>query len=365
MGNDFKNLANRLKELQAFTVDINLMAASVQYDAMNPSSIEVAMAAADQQFDVAAGRYARNPLVEKVAESAKSNIREQILMQAATVRLAKKGELVMKQKSDMIELLDEIEEAVLELQSADYQTIQRPMNTLVRLINSPMLDSIIKHLTEGIDLEAWLQSGRDSQGSMVGSAVLDWPDNSEAELGTSVLLINRLAEDSNFMQQFSFTFYHAGNQYTATLRKMVGSLIVPFNRRFARYVKAKLEISNSTTPVMTNITITNSQVGALQAGDSNVAHVGSVSNSMHAALFESLAKLGETLEKVDIIPGYDKEEILELIADSRKELAKDKPSKIKLSALLPVIGAATAVISDVGGAVAAVQAAAALLGLPF
>lgn len=365
MSNSFEGLAKSIKEVEKFLADVNSMVATVEFDAHNPASIEAAMAQADQHYDLIANRYSRNPLVANIAQNTKSNIRAQILEHASKLRSEANDESGMKPTSEIIELLGEIEDVVLELQSADYQTIGRPMNTLARLVRSPALEVVIKPLTEGIELDSWIEQGQETQGGTVGSAVLKWPESTDAELGTTILLIYRLAEDSHFMQNFAFTFYHAGNHYSSTLRKMVGGLIVPFNRKFARYIKAKMQISNTTSPVMNNITITNSHVGAVQTGDSNVAHVSLVGNSSYVQLSDSLAKLAAELKTVESIPGHDKDEILEIIEDSRKELGKEKPSKTKLGALLPAIGGAVSLISEMAGAVTAVQTAAAALGLPF
>jgi hypothetical protein len=231
-----------------------------------------------------------------------------------------------------------------------------------------MVEALVTQLTHNIDLDAWLKAGRATQGSMIGSAILSWPDSTEEELGTTILLINRMAEDGDFLLNFSSTFYHAGGSYAPTIRKMVGGLIVPFERKFARYVKTKLQLLNSTSPpsaIMNNITINHSQVGVVQTGDSNVAHVGMTVNQSHMQLSESLLKLAEQLKSIDAVPGHDKHEIIEIIEESRSELQKEKPSKAKLGALLPMIGTAVSLVSDLGGAYAAVQTAASLAGFPF
>lgn len=368
MSNSFGDMARYLRELQKFTAEVNSLAASVEFDATSSASIEAAMGVADQHIDQVAGRYNRNPLLKEVAQKAKTQLRERILEQAANSRLKNNDEADMTQSNDVREFLNEIAEVALELQSSDYQTIQRPMKTLARLLRADMVGALITELTANIDLDAWLKAGAETQGSMVGSAILSWPDSIEAELGTTILLINRMAGDASFVQNFSFTFYFAGNNYTSTIRKMVGGLIVPFERKFARYVKTKLQLPNSYSPqsaIMNNITITNSQVGVVQTGDSNVAHVGMTVNQNHMQLSESLFKLAEQLKSVEAIPGHDKSEIIEIIEDSRSELNKEKPSKAKLSALLPMIGAAVSSVSDLGGAYAAVQAAASLAGFPF
>lgn len=367
MSTSLGDLARHLRELEKFTIEVNSLAASVNFDSGSAASVEAAMAAADQHIDEAAGRYNRNPILKKFAQQAKLHQREQILKQAASSRL-QHNESADMTPDDVGEYLAEIAETVLELQSADYQTIQRPIKSLARLLRAETVRTLIPSLTHGIDLDAWLDVGRESEGSMVGSAVLAWPDSIEGELGTTILLIERMAEDSAFLDNFSFSFYYAGNNYTSIIRKMVGGLIVPFERKFARYVKAQLQVPRTfplPSAIMNNITINNSQVGAVQTGNDNVAHVKMSVSQRHTELSESLLKLAEQLKVVDAIQGHDKSEIIELIDDSRSELNKEKPSKAKMTALLSTIGTAVSLVSNVGGAYAAVKTAAALAGFPF
>jgi hypothetical protein len=368
MSNSLGDMARYLRELENFVAEVNSLAASVKFDATSSTSIEVAMGASDQYIDQVASRYNRNPLLKEVAQKAKLQLREQILKQAANSRLEKIDEADMTQSNDIREYLNEIAEIALELQSSDYQTIQRPMKTLARLLRSDTVSSLVTQLTNSIDLDAWIEAGKATQSSMVGSAILSWPDSVEAELGITIMLINRMADDASFVQNFSFTFYYAGNNYTSTVRKMVGGLIVPFERKFARYVKTKFQLPTSNfqqSAIMNNINITNSQVGVVQTGDSNVAHVSMTVSQNHMQLSECLFRLAEQLKSVDAIPGHDKSEIIGLIEDSRSELKKEKPSKAKLSALLPMIGTAVSLVSDLGGAYAAVQVAASIAGFPF
>lgn len=368
MSNNFGDMARYLREIEKFIEEVNSLAASVVFESISPASIEAAMGNADQCIDQVAGRYNRNPLLKEVAQKVKLQLREKILEKAANSRLNSVDEEDMTKSKEGNEYLNEISEVVLELQSSDYQTIQRPMKALARLLRSDMVEALVTQLTNNIDLDAWLEAGEATQGSMVGSAILSWPDSTEGELGTTILLINRMAEDVDFVLNFSFTFYNAGSNYTPNIRKMVGGLIVPFERKFARYVKTKLQLLNSSSPqsaIMNNITFNNSQVGVVQTGDSNVAHVGMTVNQSHMQLSESLFNLAEQLKTIDSVPGHDKQEIIELIEDSRSELKKEKPSKAKLGALLPMIGTAVSLVSDLGGAYAAVQTAATLAGFPF
>lgn len=366
--NGFGELERQLREVEAFGQAVNNLSAKVEFDTTDPSSVELAIAMASQYIDDAAMAFPRNALVNELAQAAKNHFHEQIVERATVMNEESKGKSGHVRQDEVLDHLVEINETVSELQAADYQTIQRPMNALARLIRSPILASIVSSLTSGLDLDEWVEAGSQTQSSMVGSAYLDWPESIEAELGISILLIYRMAEDPSFTQNFSFTFYYAGSQFTPTLRKMVGGVVVPFCRKFSRYVKGELRIANSVNQaasVMNNITINNSQVGSLQTGDSSVANVHISGGQTNCQLDKSLAQLAEQLRAVVSIPVHDKDEILSLIAESRAELEKGKPSKVKLNAILPAIGGAVSLISDLGGAFSAVQAAAAVAGFAF
>jgi len=201
---------------------------------------------------------------------------------------------------------------------------------------------------------------------MLGSAVFQAPDRPEEELGLTILVIDRLANDPNFALGFSRTFFYSQNNYSSTLRKMVGGFLVPFERKFARYVRSKLSIPSASTlsgQIMNQFNFNNSSVGAVQTGDSSVANV-TVNNmqSENEKLVLALEHLSTELSKISALPGHDKDEIVELISDARTELAKEKPSRAKLGAILPMIGTAISLVSDLGGAYAAVQLAAGTLG---
>ena len=131
-------------------------------------------------------------------------------------------------------LLD-MKNAVLDLQIADHDTFARPLRRLAQTLASDDLKHITDRLKAQADFEAFLAGGSGG-GSMVGSASLDWPTDREQELGLTIALIERGAEDPNWLTDFAFTYYYGGNRFVESIRKLVGSVIVPFNRDFAVYV---------------------------------------------------------------------------------------------------------------------------------
>lgn len=147
--------------------------------------------------------------------------------------------------SDPSDLFTQINNAVLDLQSAQFGTYQRPIKTLGRLLRHEDLEGINARLTEGLDLEAFLD-GQDLQ----RGDVLEWPDDPEKALGLSLLLVLKFADDPEQMQQYGY-FYSSGTKVMTGISSLVSAVIIPFARDYKSYVlsngnsKPKLIIPNS------------------------------------------------------------------------------------------------------------------------
>jgi predicted nucleotide-binding protein len=134
----------------------------------------------------------------------------------------------------------QIENTIFDLQSSDYNTFDRPIKKLARLLHSPELEPITGKLIEGIDLDAWIKVGKATQGGMVGSATLDWPTEQEKELGTVILLIDRFATlGTDWALSFAHDFYYDGNNISANLHKMTRQILIPFARDYINRVKSE------------------------------------------------------------------------------------------------------------------------------
>jgi len=138
-----------------------------------------------------------------------------------------------------LDVFNQINNAVLDLQGADYQTYDRPLKALDRLLQHPDLQKVNEELTRDVDLDAFLKDGDASGGSMVGSQRLPWPEDTRAILGLSLLLIQKFAVDPEFMLEFGHQFYYSGGKHSASLNSVTGQLIIPFARDYKTYVEAK------------------------------------------------------------------------------------------------------------------------------
>lgn len=130
----------------------------------------------------------------------------------------------------------DINNAVLDLQASDFQSYKRPIKTLARLLSDPSLEAVNQQLTAGLDLDHFLQVSEKTQGGMVGSADLLWPDEPTKALGLSYLLIRRFGEDPEQLFSFGHTFYYGGSKIISSIQNVIRQLIIPFVRDYRNHV---------------------------------------------------------------------------------------------------------------------------------
>lgn len=137
--------------------------------------------------------------------------------------------------------LRELNNAVLDLQAADYNTYARPLKRLAATLTSDDLEPFTHKLKERVDFDTFLAGA--SYGGMVGSDSLNWPTDREEELGLAIVLIERGAENPEWFLGLAHRFYYGGKKFIESIRKITTSVIVPFARDFATYVEQSQEQS--------------------------------------------------------------------------------------------------------------------------
>ena len=138
--------------------------------------------------------------------------------------------------SDLDKIFRQINNAVLDAQSAQSQTFGRPMSQLSRAINHDYLRDKNRSLIENVDLLDFLEESKKTGGGMVGSHQLAWPDDPKKVLGITLLLIEKFGADPDFAIDFSFTYFYAGSKISSNLHSMIRQLIIPFVRDYKDYV---------------------------------------------------------------------------------------------------------------------------------
>lgn len=132
--------------------------------------------------------------------------------------------------------LRDLNNAVLDLQSADYNTFEWPLERMAAALRSDALKAVTDDLKSKADLDAFL-SQADEGGSMMGSARLIWPASREEHFGLVIQIIERGAEKPDWFSGLAHHYYYSGSKIVAGIRKITSAVIIPFNRDFATYVE--------------------------------------------------------------------------------------------------------------------------------
>lgn len=134
------------------------------------------------------------------------------------------------------DLFEEINNAVLDLQSSDYQSAYRPLNRISELLDHEDLKELNIELTKGVDFDEFLRKSNETGGSMVGSKSLSWPKDRREDLALRLILTKKLS-DSNFVLSFGYDYYSGGSsKINAVYNGILKQLIIPFVRDYRDYV---------------------------------------------------------------------------------------------------------------------------------
>ena len=151
------------------------------------------------------------------------------------------------------DLFKQINNAVLDLQAAQLQSYPRPLKRLAQLLQHPDLAALNAELTEGLSLETFLGESEKTQGGMVGSAELAWPDDPEKVLGLTLLLIIYFADDPERMAQIGYSFYYSGsNSILSGVQAITSQMIIPFVRDYKMYVQNRGNMRPILNTALTN-----------------------------------------------------------------------------------------------------------------
>lgn len=139
-----------------------------------------------------------------------------------------------------IDIFQSLKNCVYDLQRADVQNYEQPLKQLARLLKSDALRDVNKRLTLNADLDVFLARSSETESSMAGSAVLQWPEEPGDILGLKLLLIEKIAADNNFAFNFCHTFFY-DRRSIESVRKFTSSLLAPFVRDYQQYVENQFD----------------------------------------------------------------------------------------------------------------------------
>jgi hypothetical protein len=218
--------------------------ATVEFNPNEPASIAAAIHRVEAAIDRAASPYLRNALVKNWTDEMKKVYTAAIQERAAKARQTASSEVGDMDNS----VFRQIENTVSDLKWSEINTFGRHIKKLSSILNSPDLKPIADELLGGVDLNVWIKEGEGTQGSMVGSAELNWPQDTKKELGLTIALAHWFAEDPDRAFGFSQKFYYSGRNVNSSLQGMIAQVFVPFGRDFIDYVKGVTGENEPTVP---------------------------------------------------------------------------------------------------------------------
>lgn len=152
-----------------------------------------------------------------------------------------------------IDLFKQINNAVLDLQASDLQSYAAPLKRLGRLLQHPDLETLNASLTQSLDLDSFIKASEATQGGMVGSATLQWPEDDLQILGLKLLLILKFADTPEYMTAIGHRFFWTGSRKIISgVHAITSQIIIPFVRDYKDYVEARGRISPSLVLPMSN-----------------------------------------------------------------------------------------------------------------
>ncbi|WP_345936028.1 MULTISPECIES: nucleotide-binding protein [Tistrella] len=134
-----------------------------------------------------------------------------------------------------VDLFSEIDNAVFDLQSAQLRTYERPLKKLANLLSHPDLKSYNTELTEGLNLDDFIKKSEETGD---GDRLI-WPEEIDKTLGITLLLIDKLAGNPEYMIQFGYRFFDSSSIIISGIHAATKQMITPFVRDYKSYIKRR------------------------------------------------------------------------------------------------------------------------------
>lgn len=150
-------------------------------------------------------------------------------------------------------LFKQINNTLLDLQQSDLQSYPTQVKKLGRLLQNEDLQPFNTELTENIALDEFIEVSEKTQGGMVGSAELVWPEDDLQILGLKLLLILKFSENPEYMANFGYQYFWTGSKKIVSgVHAVTSQIIIPFVRDYRDYVESKGNISSALIFPMSN-----------------------------------------------------------------------------------------------------------------
>lgn len=248
-------------------------------------------------------------------------------------------------------LFKRINNALFDMQVATSQTFEQHFLTFARLVADSSLQPLNQKLTSNLDVERFLEASSRSQGSMVGSARLAWPESADEVLGLQWLLVQKFSREPRGLWNFAHTYYTVGRNLTGELHSLTRQLLIPFARDYKDYVMGieRSEAEASSSNVAGGIGSAPAHITYHINGNNARVNHQSIDNSINSVTINStvmncIRELRNEIQKAPLSEDQ-RGSAVEVVDEVEAQIATGKPKHAILAALLASLPAIESITS--------------------
>ncbi|WP_341248807.1 hypothetical protein [Cupriavidus pauculus] len=248
-------------------------------------------------------------------------------------------------------LFKRINNALFDMQAATSQTFEQHFLTFARLLADSSLQVLNQKLTANLDVELFLEASSRSQGSMVGSARLAWPESADDVLGLQWLLVQKFACEPGGLLNFAHTYYTVGRNFTGELHSLTRQLLIPFARDYKDYVMLmeQSDVAASVSSAADSIGSAPAHITYHINGNNARVNHQSIDNSVNTVTINSTVMnyIRELRDEIQKAPLSDDQRgaAVEVVDEVEAQIVSGKPKRAILSALLASLPAMESITS--------------------
>ncbi|MCM3562675.1 hypothetical protein [Hydrogenophaga intermedia] len=252
-------------------------------------------------------------------------------------------------------LFKRINNALFDMQAATSQTFEQHFLTFARLLADSSLQHLNQKLTAELDVDEFLEVSSRSQGSMMGSARLAWPEGADEVLGLQWLLIQKFAREPRGLLSFAHTYYTVGRNLTDELHSLTRQLLIPFARDYKDHVMAVEQPEELTSMGSTGggTAYQPTQITYQINGNNARVNLQSVDNSVNSVVISStvINYIRDLRAEVQRAPLSEEQRAsaMEVVDEVESQIVSGKPKRAILAPLLaslPAIDSITSIVSN-------------------
>jgi hypothetical protein len=140
------------------------------------------------------------------------------------------------------ELCSEYDDLVVDTQNSGYQTFPHNLQRwFLFLDSSAPLAGVVLGLESSVEFEIWYQQCLQTMGGMVGSARLEWPEDSTQQLGLKLGLFRSFSDGRINPPDFCLHFLFVRGDFNAAVANLISQLFSPMARELRRYIRRQIE----------------------------------------------------------------------------------------------------------------------------